>query len=118
MVGTGDLSEHISHYNVNASVPKTLIQHLIRFAAASGDVSPKTADVLHAVLATEISPELVPVEAGATIQSNSPSGLPQCAAGFQPILPGALRFPSFAHRLSRRARLGRRSAWKLADRHS
>ena len=81
MVGTGDLSElglgwctygvgdHMSHYNVNASVPKTLIQHLIRFVAASGDVSPKTADVLHAVLATEISPELVPVEAGATIQS-------------------------------------------------
>ena len=81
VVGTGDLSElglgwctygvgdHMSHYNVNASVPKTLIQHLIRFVAASGDVSPKTADVLHAVLATEISPELVPVEAGATIQS-------------------------------------------------
>ena len=51
-------------------MPKTLIQHLIRFAAASGDVSPKTADVLHAVLATEISPELVPAEAGATIQSS------------------------------------------------
>ena len=81
VVGTGDLSElglgwctygvgdHMSHYNVNASVPKTLIQHLIRFVAASGDVSPKTADVLHAVLATEISPELVPAEAAATIQS-------------------------------------------------
>src|SRR6185437_10010372 len=81
VVGTGDLSElglgwctygvgdHMSHYNVNASVPKTLIQHLIRFVAASGDVSPQTADVLHAVLATEISPELVPAEAGATIQS-------------------------------------------------
>ena len=81
VVGTGDLSElglgwctygvgdHMSHYNVNASVPKTLIQHLIRFVAASGDVSPNTADVLHAVLATEISPELVPAEAGATIQS-------------------------------------------------
>jgi len=82
VVGTGDLSElglgwctygvgdHMSHYNVNASVPKTLIQHLIRFVAVSGDVSPKTADVLHAVLATEISPELVPAEAGATIQSS------------------------------------------------
>jgi len=81
VLGTGDLSEaalgwctygvgdHMSHYNVNASVPKTLIQHLIRFVAASGDVSPKTADVLHAVLATEISPELVPAEAAATIQS-------------------------------------------------
>ncbi|WP_454683667.1 NAD(+) synthase [Ancylobacter moscoviensis] len=81
VVGTGDLSElglgwctygvgdHMSHYNVNASVPKTLIQHLIRFVAASGDVSPETAGVLDAVLATEISPELVPAEAGAAIQS-------------------------------------------------
>ena len=81
VVGTGDLSElglgwctygvgdHMSHYNVNASVPKTLIQHLIRFVAASGDVSDATARALEAVLATEISPELVPAEAGATIQS-------------------------------------------------
>ncbi|WP_127092122.1 NAD(+) synthase [Aquabacter cavernae] len=81
VVGTGDLSElglgwctfgvgdHMSHYNVNASVPKTLIQHLIRFVAASGDVSGDTAQVLHAILATEISPELVPAEAGKPIQS-------------------------------------------------
>ncbi|MEW6123758.1 MAG: NAD(+) synthase [Pseudomonadota bacterium] len=81
VVGTGDLSElglgwctfgvgdHMSHYNVNASVPKTLIQHLIRFVAASGDVSGDTAQVLHAILATEISPELVPTEAGKPIQS-------------------------------------------------
>lgn len=81
VVGTGDLSElglgwctfgvgdHMSHYNVNASVPKTLIQHLIRFVAASGDVSPETAQVLHSILATEISPELVPAEAGKPIQS-------------------------------------------------
>lgn len=66
VVGTGDLSElglgwctygvgdHMSHYNVNASVPKTLIQHLIRFVAASGDVSEETAEVLESVLATEI----------------------------------------------------------------
>ena len=50
VVGTGDLSElglgwctygvgdHMSHYNPNGSVSKTLIQHLIRFVAASGDV--------------------------------------------------------------------------------
>jgi NAD+ synthase (glutamine-hydrolysing) len=81
VVGTGDLSElalgwctygvgdHMSHYNVNASVSKTLIQHLIRFVAASGDVSEETARVLHAILATEISPELVPAEAGGAIQS-------------------------------------------------
>ncbi|CAH1673504.1 NAD(+) synthase [Chelatococcus asaccharovorans] len=81
VVGTGDLSElalgwctygvgdHMSHYNVNASVPKTLIQHLIRFVAASGDVSATTVKVLNAILATEISPELVPAAPGAAIQS-------------------------------------------------
>ncbi|MFG1184989.1 NAD(+) synthase [Xanthobacter aminoxidans] len=81
VVGTGDLSElglgwctygvgdQMSHYNVNASVPKTLIQHLIRFVAASGDVSEETASILHAILSTEISPELVPATEGGTIQS-------------------------------------------------
>jgi len=81
VVGTGDLSElalgwctygvgdHMSHYNVNASVPKTLIQHLIRFVAASGDVSEETAAILAAILATEISPELVPAAPGASIQA-------------------------------------------------
>ncbi len=81
VVGTGDLSElalgwctfgvgdHMSHYNVNASVSKTLIQYLIRFVAASGDVSAETAATLYAILATEISPELVPVADGKPIQS-------------------------------------------------
>ncbi|MCC6204974.1 MAG: NAD(+) synthase [Hyphomicrobiales bacterium] len=81
VVGTGDLSElalgwctfgvgdHMSHYNVNGSVSKTLIQHLIRFVARSGDVSAETARILDAILATEISPELVPADATGTIQS-------------------------------------------------
>jgi len=81
VVGTGDLSElalgwctygvgdHMSHYNPNASVSKTLIQHLIRFVAASGDVSEETAAVLIDILATEISPELVPAGADGAIQS-------------------------------------------------
>ena len=81
VVGTGDLSElglgwctygvgdHMSHYNVNASVSKTLIQHLIRFVAGSGDVTDETARVLHAILDTEISPELVPADAKGAIQS-------------------------------------------------
>jgi len=72
VVGTGDLSElalgwctygvgdQMSHYNVNASVPKTLIRHLIRFEAATGDVSAEAERALLDVLATEISPELVP----------------------------------------------------------
>ena len=81
MVGTGDLSElalgwctygvgdHMSHYNVNASVSKTLIQHLIRFVAGSGDVDAATSEILHAILGTEISPELVPADAAGAIQS-------------------------------------------------
>ena len=72
VVGTGDLSElglgwctygvgdQMSHYNPNGSVPKTLIQHLIRFVAESGDVDADTAKILHAIVAGEISPELVP----------------------------------------------------------
>jgi NAD+ synthase (glutamine-hydrolysing) len=72
VLGTGDLSElalgwctygvgdHMSHYNVNASVPKTLIQHLIRWVAARPATDPALAQVLRDILATEISPELVP----------------------------------------------------------
>jgi NAD+ synthase (glutamine-hydrolysing) len=76
VIGTGDLSElalgwmtygvgdQMSHYNVNASVPKTLIQHLIRWIAAAGQFSEETNAILQAILATAISPELVPDEAG------------------------------------------------------
>lgn len=72
VVGTGDLSElalgwctygvgdHMSHYNVNASVPKTLIQHLVRWVADTQAPLVPDAQVLHDILATEISPELVP----------------------------------------------------------
>jgi NAD+ synthase (glutamine-hydrolysing) len=72
VVGTGDLSElalgwatygvgdHMSHYAVNASVPKTLIQHLIRWVKETGQFSEETGEVLGRVLNTEISPELVP----------------------------------------------------------
>ncbi|MEE9911087.1 MAG: NAD(+) synthase [Deltaproteobacteria bacterium] len=74
VVGTGDLSElalgwstygigdHMSHYNVNASVPKTLIQYLIRWVAQTHQFSKEVSDILLAVLATEISPELIPGE--------------------------------------------------------
>ncbi len=72
VLGTGDLSElalgwctygvgdHMSHYNVNASVPKTLIQHLIRWVARSEQISPETSRILFDILETEISPELIP----------------------------------------------------------
>ncbi|MES2015887.1 MAG: NAD(+) synthase [Pseudomonadota bacterium] len=72
VIGTGDLSElalgwctygvgdHMSHYNVNASVPKTLISHLVRWVADTGAIGSEGSSTLLAVLATEISPELVP----------------------------------------------------------
>ncbi|MGM9481275.1 NAD(+) synthase [Roseateles sp. NT4] len=73
VLGTGDLSElalgwctygvgdHMSHYNVNASVPKTLIQHLVRWVAETGQLGAGTdTQVLLDILGTEISPELVP----------------------------------------------------------
>jgi NAD+ synthase (glutamine-hydrolysing) len=72
VVGTGDLSElalgwstygvgdHMSHYNVNASVPKTLIQHLVRWVAETQAALLPDAQVLLDILGTEISPELVP----------------------------------------------------------
>ncbi len=81
VVGTSDLSElalgyttygigdHMAHYSVNASVPKTLIRHLIRWVGQSGQVSAAVADILEGVLAIEISPELVPAEAGGTRQT-------------------------------------------------
>ncbi|MCW5735356.1 MAG: NAD(+) synthase [Enhydrobacter sp.] len=83
VVGTGDLSElglgwctygvgdHMSHYNPNGSVSKTLIQHLIRFVAASGDVDANTAAILHDILSTEISPELIPGDNGAVQATES-----------------------------------------------
>src|SRR5579883_1048934 len=72
VLGTGDLSElalgwatygvgdQMSHYNVNASVPKTLIQHVIRWVIASRQFDKETDITLQAILDTEISPELVP----------------------------------------------------------
>ena len=75
VLGTGDLSElalgwstygvgdQMSHYNVNAGVPKTLIQHLIRWVATSGQFEDAVNETLQAVLDTEISPELVPGDA-------------------------------------------------------
>jgi NAD+ synthase (glutamine-hydrolysing) len=76
VLGTGDLSElalgwgtygvgdHMSHYNVNVSVPKTLIQYLIRWVALSGEFEKPIGKILQSILETEISPELVPDHGG------------------------------------------------------
>jgi NAD+ synthase (glutamine-hydrolysing) len=73
VLGTGDLSElalgwstygvgdQMSHYNVNASVPKTLIQFLVRWAADTDQLGAQASDVLRSIADTEISPELIPL---------------------------------------------------------
>ncbi len=72
VIGTGDLSElalgwstygvgdQMSHYGVNAGVPKTLIQYLIRWSVRTNQFDRATDEVLEAIVGTEISPELVP----------------------------------------------------------
>ncbi|KPC54464.1 NAD(+) synthase [Amantichitinum ursilacus] len=81
VIGTGDLSElalgwctygvgdQMSHYNVNAGLPKTLIQHLLRWVIETrqfeGDVNATLLEILN----QEISPELVPATAGEPLQS-------------------------------------------------
>ena len=74
VVGTGDLSElalgwatyngdHMSMYGVNASVPKTLIRHIVRYAALSAGEG-ALRDTLMDILATPVSPELLPARDG------------------------------------------------------
>ncbi|OBK50220.1 NAD(+) synthase [Mycobacterium sp. 1081908.1] len=82
VLGTGDLSElglgwstygvgdQMSHYNVNGGVPKTLIQHLIRWVISSGQFESDVCEVLQSVLDTEITPELVPSGEEEELQSS------------------------------------------------
>jgi NAD+ synthase (glutamine-hydrolysing) len=122
VLGTGDLSElalgwctygvgdHMSHYNVNASVAKTLIQHLIRFVAGSGDVDEATARVLLAILDTEISPELVPAGPGDVIQSTEQAVGPYALQDFN-----LFYVTRYGFRPSKIAYLARR-AWGMVER--
>ena len=72
VLGTSDLSElalgwctygvgdHMSHYAINASVPKTLMQFLIRWVAETNQLGEQASQVLRAILETDFSPELIP----------------------------------------------------------
>jgi NAD+ synthase (glutamine-hydrolysing) len=83
VLGTGDLSElalgwctygvgdHMSHYNVNGSLAKTLIQYLMRWVARTGQFDDATAKVILSIVDTEISPELVPADAKGTCKARS-----------------------------------------------
>jgi NAD+ synthase (glutamine-hydrolysing) len=82
VLGTGDLSElalgwstygvgdQMSHYNINSGVPKTLIQHLIRWVISSGQFDDEVCATLQSVLDTEITPELVPTGTEEELQSS------------------------------------------------
>ena len=85
MLGTGDLSElalgwctygvgdQMSHYAVNTGVPKTLMQHLIRWVVTSRQFDHRVGEILTSILDTEISPELVPSKVGEKPQSTEDS---------------------------------------------
>jgi NAD+ synthase (glutamine-hydrolysing) len=85
VLGTGDLSElalgwctygvgdQMSHYNVNAGVPKTLIQHLIRWVISTSQFDEETDEVLQLILDQEISPELIPAREDEPAQSTEES---------------------------------------------
>ena len=72
VVGTGDLSElalgwatyngdHISMYGVNASVPKTLVRHIVKYYAGTVE-NPELSEVLMSIFDTPVSPELLPAD--------------------------------------------------------
>lgn len=84
VIGTGDLSElalgwctyngdHMSMYAVNTSIPKTLVRYLVRFVADS--TSGKTKEVLEDILATPISPELLPPDEQGNIVQETESSI-------------------------------------------
>ena len=118
VVGTGDLSElalgwctygvgdQMSHYNPNASVSKTLIQHLIRFVASSGDVSAETAAVLLDILGDR---DFAGAGAGRRRRRDPVDREHRRslrAAGFQPVLYDPLRLCAVEDRLSCRGTPG------------
>jgi len=99
VVGTGDLSElalgwctygvgdQMSHYNVNAGVPKTLVQHLIRWVVetdqfANPDGQSETNELLEEILEQEITPELIPVQEGVKPQATEDSVGPYALQDF------------------------------------
>ena len=121
VLGTGDLSElalgwctfgvgdQMAHYGVNAGIPKTLIQHLIRWVVAEELFDDAVGRTLLSILDTEISPELVPAGAGGAIQSTQAK-----------IGPYALQDFTLWHVLRRGSRPSRiaflaHKAWSDAD---
>ena len=121
VLGTGDLSElalgwctygvgdQMSHYAVNTGVPKTLIQHLIRWVIGVGQFNAEVGTVLREILDQEISPELVPVADGERPQSTEDAIGPYALQDF--TLFHVLRYGFSPSRIAFLAR----HAWSDAD---
>ncbi len=122
VLGTGDLSElalgwctygvgdQMAHYGVNTGVPKTLIQHLIRWVISSGQFDEEVGAILASILGTTITPELVPASEGQQAQSTEATVGPYNLADFtlyyvlrQGLLPSTIAFLAW-------------HAWRDADR--
>jgi len=117
VVGTGDLSElvlgwatyngdHMSMYGVNASIPKTLVRHLVNYYADTTE-DKKIADILYDILDTPVSPELLPPENGKIAQKTEDLVGPYELHDF--FLYNALRFgfmPSKIYRMAKKAFAG------------
>ena len=129
VVGTGDLSElalgwctygvgdQMSHYTVNAGVPKTLMQHLIRWVISHGEFERGRQRGARARSSTqEISPELIPTEDGKKLQATEDSVGPYNLQDFTLVPRPAPRLPAAQDRLPRLARVARRGGRGVAAR--
>ena len=113
VVGTGDLSElvlgwatyngdHMSMYGVNASIPKTLVRHLVNYYADTVE-DKKIADILYDILDTPVSPELLPPENGEIAQKTEDLVGPYELHDF--FLYNALRFGFLPSKIYRMAKI-------------
>ena len=126
VIGTGDLSElalgwctygvgdQMAHYNVNAGVPKTLIQHLIRWIIGTRRFAADVLETLERDPRTEISPELVPVARGRDAAKHRGEDRALCTAGFHAVPHSALWLCALKDRFHGVACVGRPGAGRLA----
>ncbi len=128
VIGTGDLSElalgwctygvgdQMAHYSVNSSVPKTLIQHLIRWEVERREFGAEASETLQSIVDTEISPELVPAVEGQEADNGEPAQSTEAVIGPFELQDFHLYYLSrYGYRPSRVAWLAHQ-AWGNRDR--
>ena len=106
----------MSHYNVNAGVPKTLVQHLIRWVAETDQFDAETNELLEEILEQEITPELIPRDGRREAAGHRGLGRPLLAPGLHPLPRPPLRRPAVQDRVPGLARLARRVGGGVAAR--